>query len=122
MIDKRGLRNQYKETMVPMGVFVIKNKVNNRVYVVGSANMEGAMNRNRFELKLKTHRNKKLLKDWLEHGAENFSFEVLDIIKQRDDPLFDYKRELATLLEMWQEELSCYGENGYNRAKANTLD
>ncbi|MES2743500.1 MAG: GIY-YIG nuclease family protein [Pseudomonadota bacterium] len=117
MSDKRALRNQYKETKVPMGVFVIKNTLNQRVYVGAATNVEGAINRNRFELTMKTHRNKKLLQDWLEHGAEHFVFEVIDTITQRDEPNVDYESELAAMREMWREEYQSYGENGYNRPK-----
>ena len=118
MNKKRELTRQYKETMPPVGVYVIRNLVNQRVFVGGSTNLEGAMNRDRFELQLKMHRNTKLLQDWLQYGEENFRFEVIDTIKKREDPSFDYKGELASLLEMWREELNCYGENGYNTRDA----
>lgn len=116
--DKRALRNQYKETKVPMGVFMIKNLVNGRIYIGAATNLDGAINRNRFELTLKTHRNKKLLHDWLEHGPDAFSFEVIDTVRQDDEPGTDYESELAAMREMWREEYGAYGENGYNRPKA----
>lgn len=118
MSNKRDLTRQYRETLPPIGVYVIRNLVNKRVFVGGSTNLQGAINRDRFELDLKTHRNAKLLQDWIEYGPENFTFEVIDTVKKREDPAFDYKAELAALLEMWREELNCYGENGYNTRDA----
>jgi hypothetical protein len=39
---------------------------------------------------------------------------VIDRIKEREDPDFDRKAELDRLLPLWQEELQCFGPNGYN--------
>jgi len=70
--------------------------------------------RDRFELQRGTHRNKELLKDWNEFGAANFIFEVVDTIKQRTDPAFDYQAELDTSLQMWRAEYQSLGAKGYN--------
>jgi hypothetical protein len=51
-VDQRELRRRYKEAPPPMGVYVVRNLVNQRVFVGASANPEGAMNRMRFELSL----------------------------------------------------------------------
>ncbi|SEF32575.1 GIY-YIG nuclease family protein [Variovorax sp. NFACC27] len=112
--SRRALVRQYKETPRPAGVYVIRNGSNGRVYVGGSLDVEGAMNRARFELNMRSHRNKALGQDWIEHGAGHFSFEVIDRVKERDDPAFDRKAELDRLLSLWQEELQCFGPKGYN--------
>ncbi|RSZ29991.1 MULTISPECIES: GIY-YIG nuclease family protein [unclassified Variovorax] len=112
--SRRALIRQYKETPRPAGVYVIRNESNGRVYVGGSLDVEGSMNRARFELNMRTHRSKALGRDWIEHGADRFSFEVVDRVKEREDPAFDRKAELDRLLSLWQEELRCFGPNGYN--------
>ena len=111
---RRALVRKYKETVLPAGVFVIRNTLNGRVYVAGSLDVEGAMNRARFELGLRSHRNKALLRDWVDHGAAHFSFEVIDRVKERDGPAFDRAAELEKLLELWREELQCRGDKSYN--------
>lgn len=111
---RRVLVRQYKESRPPAGVFTLANQTNGRVYVGGSLNLDGAMNRMRFELNLRSHRNKPLQQDWIAHGADRFSFAVVDRIKERDDPLFDYRAELDSLLALWREEIPCYGDSGYN--------
>lgn len=113
---RRALTRHYKETRRPAGVFTITNRVNGRVYVDGSLNLDGTMNRHRFELNLRSHRNRPLQQDWLAHGADNFVFAVIDRLKERDDPLFDYQAELESLLALWREEIPCQGERGYNGA------
>lgn len=114
MTDKRALRNGYKQSFVPIGVFAIRNTLNQRVYVGGSRNLEGAMNRARFELTSGAHRNAALQADWKRFGAEAFRFDVLDRVKESQQPDFDYEAELAALLAMWRDELPCYGDSGYN--------
>lgn len=112
---RRALTRQYKENARPAGVFVVRNLSNGRVYVSGSLDVEGAMNRARFELNLRSHRNKALQQDWLAHGAAHFAFETIDRVKERPDDLaFDRADELQKLLALWQEELQCFGAQGYN--------
>lgn len=111
---RRDLVRKYKETVRPAGVFAIRNLHSGRVYVAGSLDVEGAMNRARFELGLRSHRNKALLRDWVAHGAAHFSFEVIDRVKEREDPAFDRAAELEKLLGLWQEELECRGDKGYD--------
>ena len=88
--NRRALSRQYKESVRPAGVFVVRNTVNGRVYVGGSLDVEGAMNRARFELDMGSHRCKPLGQDWAALGAAHFSFEVIDRVKERkDDPAFE---------------------------------
>jgi hypothetical protein len=101
-----------------MGVYAIRNLVNQRVLAGASLNVEGALNRHRFELRMKQHRNKPLLEDWLRWGADNFRFEILDTIKRRDDPAFDYQGELTALLAMWMEDLGCQAGCNYQTLRA----
>ncbi|OOG47402.1 GIY-YIG nuclease family protein [Polaromonas sp. A23] len=99
------LKKQYRETPPPMGVYSIRSLSSGRMIVEASMNVHAAMNRARFELDRKSYRDKQLQQDWLAFGPDNCRFEVIDLVKQRDDPAFDYKAELAGLLAMWREEL-----------------
>ncbi|MFM9923077.1 GIY-YIG nuclease family protein [Variovorax sp. H27-G14] len=113
---RRALTRQYKDSVRPAGVFVVRNTSSQRVYVAGSLDVEGAMNRARFELNLRSHRNKALQHDWLAQGPAHFCIEVIDRVKERpDDPAFDRADELQKLLALWQEELKCFGAQGYNK-------
>ena len=107
---QRELTRQYKETPRPVGVYAIRNAAEPaRVYLGASLDIDGAINRHRFELGLKRHPNKPLLQAWSRWGAESFRFEVIDTVKPRDDPAFDPKAELVTLLVLWREELVAQG-------------
>lgn len=111
---RRALTRTYKDALRPAGVLAITNTLNGRSYMAGSLDVEGALNRARFELGLRSHRNKALLRDWIEHGAAHFRFEVVDRIKESDDPAFDRGAEVEKLLALWREERQCVGERGYH--------
>jgi hypothetical protein len=111
---KKRLKEQYRTAKRPLGVFLIRNLENDKVFVVAGLNLAGIMNRHRFALSAGNHANKELQNDWTRLGADSFAFEILDQIELRADPSFDARRELAFLEEMWLEKLEPYDEHGYN--------
>jgi hypothetical protein len=111
MNTRRELVRQYKEAGPAAGVYAIRNLAEGRVYLGASMNVEGALNRARFELRQRGHRHKALMADWLRLGEAQFAFEVVDVLKKRDDPAFDAKAELADLLQLWRTELHCGDES-----------
>jgi hypothetical protein len=112
---RRELARQYKECGRPAGIYAIRNLTNGAMLVDASLDVEAAINRHRFELSRKDHRDAALLEDWIRCGAESFRFEVVDLVKKRDDPAFDERAELADLLAIWREQLGCGERGGYQR-------
>lgn len=98
------LKRQYKEAPPPMGVWAIRNLTTGRVVVAASMNVHAAINRARFELARAAHRDKLLQHAWTA-DASAIHFEVMDTLKLREDPAFDYRAELAGMLALWREEL-----------------
>ncbi|CNI33909.1 Uncharacterised protein [Yersinia thracica] len=117
MTNKQVLKRQYLETKTRAGVYAIRNKITGRALVAGSANVQGALNRHRFELRYGQHRNLKLAQDWVEHGESNFLFEVLDRVKASEDPAFDAAQELAMLVNLWRQEILCPDELSYDEPR-----
>ncbi len=113
MTNKRILKQQYLETKIRAGVYAIRNLVTGRALVAGSMNVQGVLNRHRFELCCGTHRNSRLSQEWSQHGEASFIFEVLDMVKPREDLAFDVARELEDLVALWRQEIPCNGESGY---------
>ena len=66
-------------------------------------------------LHLGNHRNEALQKEWNEMGADKFKFEILEVVKVKDDPDFNLEDELTLLEQIWLEKLQPFGEKGYNR-------
>jgi hypothetical protein len=114
MRTRKEINREYKERVKPSGVFQVKNLSNGKVLLGSSLNLEGPLNKHRFMLKINSHPNKALQKDWNELGPDQFVFEILETIPIKDDPHFNLKDELTLLEEIWLERLQPIGERGYN--------
>jgi hypothetical protein len=112
--SRQDIKREYKERVKPAGVFRIRNRVNGKVLLGSSLNLEGPLNSHRFMLTIGKHRNAELQKDWHACGEENFDFEILEVVKVREDPCFDLSEELTLLEQIWLEKLRPFGERGYN--------
>lgn len=112
---REQLKTEYKERKKPAGVFQIKNTANGKVYLGSSLNLEGPLNAHRFMLITGSHRNEALQLDYDTCGADAFIFEILEEVKQSDDPNFNLLDELTLLEQIWSEKLQPFGERGYNK-------
>jgi hypothetical protein len=114
MPSRQELKRAYQERPKPAGVFQIKNTVNGKVLLGSSLNLDGVLNRHRFQLSLGIHPNKELQRDWNQLGADAFACEILELVKVTDDPHFNLNDELTLLEQIWLEQLQPFGERGYN--------
>ena len=119
MKSKKELKNEYKQMKFRIGVFQIRNTVNNKIYIDSSTDLIAIWNRQRFQLNLGSHKNSYLQKDWLEFGEDKFIYEILEEIEQKDETSIDYSKELKTLEVMYIEELKPFNEKGYNNRSNN---
>lgn len=117
MKTRKVLKEEYKQKKFKMGVFQIKNKINSKIFIGSSMDLNAIWNRQRMQLKLGNHPNSELQKDWKEYGKESFSYKILAEIKQDDEKEMDYKKELKVLEELYIEELNPFEEKGYNRRR-----
>ena len=117
MKSVQDLKREYKERKKPAGVFMVKNIANGKVLLGSSLNLEGPLNSHKFMLTIGSHRNPALQKEWNEYGAHKFVFEILEVVKVKDDPDFNLSDELTLLEEIWIEKLQPFGELGYNKEK-----
>jgi hypothetical protein len=115
--DNKKLKQDYKLAKRPLGVFLIRNTTNDKVFLAAGLDIQGIINRHKFALSVGSHQTKELQKDWNELGADKFEFEILDQMEPTDDPAFNGRRELEFMEEMWLEKLQPYGERGYNEKK-----
>jgi hypothetical protein len=111
------LKRAYREQGPAAGIFAIRNLTSGKVAVGSAMNVQGALNRFRFELTQRMHRTwPGLQEDWDRLGADSFCFEVLDVLPPPEDPAVDRKEELKVLEALWLERLRPDGEAGYNVA------
>ncbi|WP_438020215.1 metalloregulator ArsR/SmtB family transcription factor [Sorangium sp. So ce315] len=114
METRKELKRQYLETPKQAGIFQVKNTVNGKVLLGSSTNLHGPLNKHRFMLSIGMHMNQELQRDWTQHGADAFTFEVLEVVRQKDEPGFSVSDELTLLEQIWLERLSPLAPRGYN--------
>lgn len=112
--SRKDIQREYKERPKSAGIFQIKNTVNGKVLLGSSLNLDGPLNSHKFMLEIGSHTNKMLQKEWNEFGADKFTFEILEVVKVKDDPNFNLNDELTLLEQIWLEQLQPFGEQGYN--------
>lgn len=100
-----------------MGVFLIRNNANDKVFLGASLNLPGIINRHKFQLQHGSHPSKSLQVDWNQFGSNSFSFEIVDELTLRTGAGVDHKQELELLEKLWLEKLQPFGERGYNLPK-----
>lgn len=116
--DKRArLKREYKESRPAMGIFQIRNKVNGKVYLGSSNNLDAERKSRQFQIKMgKIVFNRELQNDLVQFGADQFEFSVLDTLREEgngENP----QRALQKLKLQWLDELQPFGEKGYNSRK-----
>lgn len=112
MTSRKELKQAYKEMNFPKGVFQLRNKRNNKVFIGSSMDLDRAWNSPRVQLQTGNHFNEQLQRDWLEQGEVDFVYEIVEVIKE--DPAADVKQEVKTLEKLVMMELEPYGEKGYH--------
>lgn len=120
MERRKELIQEYKNRQPNMGVYQIRNKANGKIQLLSSLNLDGALNRFQFDLKMGLTMGpwkRELKEDLARYGPENLVFEVLDRLKPVEEPQHDYKEDLKTLEELWLEKLQPYAERGYHKQK-----
>ncbi|MCB2188793.1 MAG: GIY-YIG nuclease family protein [Deltaproteobacteria bacterium] len=106
MATKKELKGQYKNHRPDMGVFRIASRSGGPSYLYAAADLNALHNRFRFQLKMGSHPNKKLQKEWQEQGGDNFTIEVLERLDyDQDAAKTDYTEELEILRLIWEEKL-----------------
>lgn len=116
MNRKQELKMLYKETKTEAGIYQIKNVRNGKVLIESTRNLK-TINGKKFTMQQGNHSNPLLQKELREYGADAFEFEVLEVLKPKDDPYFDLPDALAKLENKWLEQVQPYGERGYNQEK-----
>ncbi|WP_375790299.1 GIY-YIG nuclease family protein [Paenibacillus agricola] len=107
----------YKEMKKPMGIYRLRNTANGKIFIGSSLNLEGRWNRHQFELNMNMERIADLQNDWKQFGEQQFVFEVLEQLEQRNEGYQDIPDELEKLEAKWIEQLQPFGEAGYNMKK-----
>ncbi len=86
-----------------MGVFQIKNLKNGKMFIGRSTDLQFVFNGQKVRLRSGRHMNEGLQDDFHRFGENGFSFDVLDVLKPKDEPGCDYTEDLKTLEKIWRD-------------------
>lgn len=103
-IDKKLAIAAYKERKAVIGIYLVRCLTSGEAWIGQSPNLDTVQNRIWFALRLGSSPHASLQKAWHEHGADNFTFEV---VEQLDDEESLYFRDdlLKKRLKHWQSTL-----------------
>ena len=105
--ERRRISREARDAFPPMGVYAVRDAGTGLVRVGSSRDVHARLRRIQFELRLGGCPDKELQAAWRQDPAR-FSFEVLELVRQRSDPAFDYAGELRVLEQLHRDEL-CAG-------------
>ncbi|HKL58854.1 MAG TPA: GIY-YIG nuclease family protein [Sphaerochaeta sp.] len=105
-IDKKKLREQYKQSKPPMGCFSLLCDATDTMYIGWATNLESAKNSLLFRLSIGGMLNEpEVQQAYTKYGGEHFSFSVLEELPyDKDDEGKDYKDDLSVLTEFYLEK------------------
>lgn len=109
------LQESYKQKEKATGVYQVKNNANGKAFIGSCVDIDSMFNRIRFELATGLDRIPGLLADWREYGEDNFSYEILEKLKIKENEYQDVKHELQQLEFKWLDRIEPYDEKGYNK-------
>ncbi|MCM3761968.1 GIY-YIG nuclease family protein [Alkalihalobacillus oceani] len=115
MERKKELKHLYKEQPIEAGVYQIKNNINQKILIGSTKNIK-TINGIRFMLETGAYTpNKELQNEWNEYGKDAFRFDIIEILKKKDEPFFNEKQALEEMEKKWLDRLRPFGERGYNQ-------
>ena len=118
MKTRKELKEEYKRMKFRIGVFQIKNNINGKIYIGSSLDLVAIKHSVRLQLDVGSFPNDELQSDWKKYGADNFSYEIIDELKQKDDEEGkDYRDDLKVFEAMIIDDMQPFGEKGYNKRK-----
>ncbi len=111
MKTKKELKEEFKSIKFRVGIYQILNKVENKMFLQTSLDLDRAHNSDIFQLKEGMHSNKTLQKNWDNLVPQAFEFNTFDEpkIKETEDAQ-EINKDLKELLEMHLIELKRNGQ------------
>ncbi len=107
MNRKKELKDQYKQMKPNMGIFIIRSNSSNKCYLESTQDLRGTINGTNFKLKMCSHPNRELQKEWKNNGGENFTIEILENLEyDKDESKTDYSEDLSILKMIWEEKMT----------------
>ena len=114
MIDKKQLKEDFKNFVPPKGIFVFRNKINGKVFIGSSLNLKNKDVRIKLMLNMGNHSIRGFQDDWTTYGEDAFDYEILETLELKDDPDYNYSSDLEILEMLWIDKFQPFAEKCYN--------
>jgi hypothetical protein len=95
----------YKERKAAPGVFVVRCLASGEAWVGEWADVQTIQNRIWFTLRQGVHPNADLLAAWKRHGEDQFRFEIVERLEEKDDAFFSPNAFLKERAAHWRQAL-----------------
>jgi hypothetical protein len=95
----------YKERKAVPGVFVIRCHASGEAWVGEWADVASIQNRIWFSLRQGAHPSRDLLAAWKQHGEDQFQFEIVERLDEKDDAFFSPNAFLKERAAHWRKTL-----------------
>ena len=106
MNRRKEIINEYKARTLHGGIYKIINTRSGKYLIGHATNLKSVQNRFQFAMTTDSTIHPKLKKDWEELGAQAFTLEILEELKQRSDQSqTEFLEELKTLEQLWRANL-----------------
>lgn len=102
--NKKAVIAAYKQRKTVAGIYLVRCEASDEVWVGQSPNLDTIQNRIWFTLRLGNNRHPRLQKAWRDHGADNFTFEVVERLSD-DEPSFAKDALLKERVAHWRSTL-----------------
>ncbi|HVI44230.1 MAG TPA: GIY-YIG nuclease family protein [Chitinophaga sp.] len=117
MSSKKELKQVYREMQFRKGVYQLRNTRNNKIFIGSSMDLDRAWNSLRVRLMGGSFANEELQHDWQVQNGEDFVYEIVEVLKENNDPQADPKQEIKTLEKLVMMQLEPYGDKGYHQRR-----
>lgn len=104
--DRRAAIAAYKERKVGSGIYAVRCRLSDQVWVGSAPDLSTIQNRLWFTLRQGSNSHRSLQESWAAYGSEAFTFEVVERLLDGDDPGYIRTAALKSLQALWVEKLS----------------
>jgi len=103
--DRKAAIAAYKKRKAAAGIFAVRCAPSGQLWIGHALNLDTIQNRIWFSLRVGSHANQEMQSAWTAHGADAFSFEPLETLKDEE---LDYVRDrlLKERAMHWRTELN----------------
>ena len=102
---RKELKNTYKDKPAVGGIYLIQCSGDGRTWVKSTTNLAGQRNKFAFSISMGSCPEPAMRTEWIQYGAQSFSFVILEELKQKETQTNrEFSEDIDVLLEIWLEK------------------